>query len=67
MATIKEFYRIPAPYSVTDEVVVYGEPEMGSYEWRIEAEGKVKKDTVDHGYGCAEIALRDALVDASSD
>lgn len=68
MATeaIKEVYRIPAPYSMTDDIVVYGEPDMGWYEWRIESDGKVTTDTKDKGYGCAEIALRDALIATSN-
>lgn len=60
-----ELYRLPAPYSMTEEIVVYGEPENGWYEWRVEAAGKVLKDTKDQGYACAEIALRDALIDMS--
>ncbi|MFN4266372.1 MAG: hypothetical protein ACK4F8_11580 [Aquabacterium sp.] len=63
---IKEMYRIPAPYSTTSEIVVYGEPDMGCYEWRIETNGKITRDTKDKGYGCAEIALRDALVATSN-
>jgi hypothetical protein len=67
MPGFKEIYRIPAPYSMTEEIVVYGEPDMGWYEWRVEVDGKVTRDTKDRGYGCAEIALRDGLVDMSAD
>ncbi|MDE1999802.1 MAG: hypothetical protein KGI52_12865 [Burkholderiales bacterium] len=63
---IVEIYRIPAPYSQGEtQIVVYGEPDMGWYEWRVETIGKVMRDTKDKGYGCAEIALRDALVATS--
>ena len=62
----KEVYRIGAPYSASAEIVVYGDPEIASYAWRIETLGKVTKDSERKAYGCAEIALRDALI-ASSD
>lgn len=59
---VRTLYRIPVPYAMGDSfVVVYGDPEMAWYEWRIETAGKVTKDTKEQGYGSPEIALRDAL------
>lgn len=58
-------YRIPTPYS-GDTIEVYGEPDMGWYEWRvIDAAGKTLRDTQNAGYGSPEIALRDALIAVS--
>lgn len=42
-------------------IEVYGEPDMGWYEWRILERGAVIHDTRDAGYGSPAIALRDAL------
>lgn len=57
-----ELYRIPTPYATNNSfVVVYGDPEMGWYEWRIETNTAITKDTKEQGYGSPEIALRDAL------
>lgn len=57
------FYRVPCPYSPDQEVVVYGEPDMGAYEWRHEGpSGVILHDTKTAGYGSAEVALRDALI-----
>lgn len=74
----KVVYSVPVPYAVRDEVIeVYGDPEMGWYEWRVVWRGRVigtlrvmdsvLHDTRDTGYGCAEIALRDALVHVTRD
>lgn len=60
-------YQIPAPYSTGDVVEVYGQPDMGWYEWRLVSHGRVLKDSRDMAYGVAEIALRDALVFCSGD
>jgi hypothetical protein len=38
---------------------------MGSYEWRVIVGAHVTSDTKNAGYGCAEIALRDALIATS--
>ncbi len=56
------FYRVTAPYS-EDTIEVYGEPDMGWYEWRlVTPKQEVIRDTKNQGYGCAEIAQRDALI-----
>lgn len=55
-------YKIPAPYTARNEMIeVYGEPNMGWYEWRVVEDGLVLRDTKNKLYDCAEIALRDAL------
>lgn len=68
---ITTFYSIPAPYAMGDTMIeVYGDGDMGWYEWRVLAGGEVQQDTGTEGsthirgrqYGSAEIALRDALV-----
>lgn len=60
-------YKIPTPYGMgeRDRIEVYGEADMGSYEWRVVVDGRVTRDTKTEGYGCAEIALRDALIATS--
>lgn len=67
-------YRVPTPYSMGDAMIeVYGDPEMGWYEWRILEHGRITQDTGQEGtafcpgrqYGIAVIALRDALIEAS--
>lgn len=61
---MKTIYSIPHPY--TDrQIEVYGEPEMGWYEWRFIVDGRVEIDSRDAGYGIPEIALRDALIEAT--
>lgn len=61
--TTTTLYKIPAPYSMGDTMIeVYGDGEMGWYEWRVIEGGKVLRDTKDQGYGSPEIALRDALI-----
>ncbi len=63
----KTIYCIPVPYSSDALIEVYGEPEMGAYEWRIVSlDGAILKDSKNAGYGCAEIALRDALNSGSN-
>lgn len=60
---MKTIHSIPVPFSMGDAMIeVYGEPDMGAYEWRVVASGKVERDTKNQGYGNAEIALRDALI-----
>ncbi|NPT42130.1 hypothetical protein GNZ12_12540 [Paraburkholderia sp. 1N] len=57
-------YRVPVPYG-EDTIEVYGEMDMGWYEWRVVTPtGVTRRDTKNRGYGCAEIALRDALTEA---
>lgn len=63
---VQTIYSIPAPFSMGDRTIeVYGDPDMGWYEWRIVAGGRIERDTKEQGYGSAEIALRDALVEAT--
>jgi hypothetical protein len=64
---MKIIYSIPTPYSLDKMIVVYGDAENASYEYRVEAAGTVLHDTKDACYGCAEIALRDALNDVTRD
>ena len=62
----KIIYAIPAPYSMGDRMIqVYGDSDMGWYEWRVVAGGRIERDTKEQGYGSAEIALRDALVEVT--
>lgn len=64
---VKTLYRLPAPYRASS-IEVYGDPENAWYEWRIVGiDGMIEYDTESQQYGCAEIALRDALVYASAD
>jgi len=47
------FYRVAAPYS-EDSIEVYGEPDMGWYEWRVVTpKHDVVRDSKNQGYGCA--------------
>jgi hypothetical protein len=65
MTGIVVVYRVPVPYTLEDLYVeVYGEPDMGAYEWRVvSGDGqRVLRDTRSLGYGSGESALRDALV-----
>jgi hypothetical protein len=68
---ITVIYRINYPYSPTARIEVYGEGDMGWYEWRVLDKGAVLRDTGRDnngsgiGYGSPEIALRDALNDAA--
>lgn len=69
---MKTIYTIPAPDSL-GAIEVYGEPENAWYEWRIIDGGRTVRDTGTEGhgafqgrqYGQPEIALRDALMEAS--
>ena len=58
--TIEVIHRIDRPFS-DGTIEVYGEPDMGWYEWRILERGEVLHDTRAAGYGSASLALRDAL------
>jgi hypothetical protein len=70
---VRTIYAIPAPDSMRATIEVYGDQDMGWYEWRILDAGRVVYDTGTEGnshcwgrqYGQAEIALRDALIYAS--
>ncbi|WP_163650741.1 hypothetical protein [Modicisalibacter sp. 'Wilcox'] len=58
-------YAIDRPFA-DGTVEVYGEPDMGWYEWRIIERGDIIHDSGKHGtsgmqYGSPAIALRDAL------
>lgn len=58
-------FRVRVPYG-EDTIEVYGEPDMGWYEWRVVTPtGTTLRDTKSYGYGSAEVALRDALVEVS--
>lgn len=58
-------YSVRVPYG-DDTIEVYGEPDMGWYEWRVVTPtSAVVRDTKNQGYGSAEIALRDALIATS--
>jgi hypothetical protein len=61
-------YRVRVPFSLADdEIEVYGDAEMGWYEWRVvTGAGATVRDSRNAGYGCAEIALRDALVELTA-
>ncbi len=63
--TIETIHRIDRPFA-DGTIEVYGEPDMGWYEWRIVERGAVIQDTGRHGsygmqYGSAGIALRPEL------
>lgn len=61
-------YEIPAPDSMDRVIKIYGDGEMGWYEYRVlDGTGRVLVDTGTEGsygrqYGQAEVALRDALM-----
>lgn len=60
----KEFYNIQQPYSL-GRVIVYGDGEMGWYDYVLtDSEGCTESRT-NMQYGSPEIALRDALIEAS--
>ncbi|MAS53780.1 MAG: hypothetical protein CMJ44_03975 [Pimelobacter sp.] len=66
-------YRIAHPYTTGAQIEVYGETDMGWYEWRVIESGAVRRDTGREnsgqgmGYGIPEIALRDALIEETRD
>lgn len=63
MTTTTLIHTIQHPYDWNAIIEVYGNPDMGWYEWRIiNVEGTILKDTKNQGYGQAAIALRDALI-----
>jgi len=63
--TIEVIYRIDRPFA--DGVIeVYGEPDMGWYEWRILSRGEILADSGKVGtygmqYGSPAVALRDGI------
>lgn len=61
----EEIYNIQQPYS-DGRVIVYGEREMGWYDYVIVDSSGCTESRSDKGYGAAEIALRDALIQASA-
>ena len=63
--TIETLHRIDRPFA-EGTIEVYGEPDMGWYEWRIVSRGEVLEDSGKRGsygqqYGSAAVALRDAI------
>ena len=63
----KTIYCVPVPYASDALIEVYGDPEIGTYEWRIVSlDGAILSSGKDVGYDCAEIALRDALNSGSN-
>lgn len=59
------FYKIPAPYSMDGFIEVWGDLDMGWYEWRWSDGQRIVKESDAQQYGSAEIALRDALIAAT--
>lgn len=58
------YYDIQQPYT-NGRIIVYGQGEMAWYDYvLIDSEGLTESRS-DVGYGSAEIALRDALIEAS--
>lgn len=65
MSDLTTIYRIPAPYSMDGFIEVWGDTDMGWYEWRWCDGQRIVKESDAQQYGSAEIALRDALIAAS--
>lgn len=61
----EEFYNIQQPYT-EGRIIVYGERDMGWYDYVIVDSSGATESRSDKGYGSAEIALRDALIEASA-
>lgn len=62
----REFYNIEQPYS-NGRVIVYGDTDMAWYDYvLVDAEGCVESRS-DRAYGGPELALRDALIEASKE
>nr|WP_163503970.1 hypothetical protein [Halomonas socia] len=57
---IDVIHRIDRPFAV-GVIEIYGDPNMGWWEWRMLERGAVIHDTKEAGYGSPGIALRDAL------
>lgn len=60
-----EFYNIQQPYS-NGRIIVYGEIDMGWFDYVLVDSSGLTESRSDKGYGSAEIALRDALIEASA-
>ena len=60
-----EFYNIQQPYT-EGRIIVYGERDMGWYDYAIVDSSGLTESRTDKGYGSPEIALRDALIEASA-
>lgn len=66
-------YCVPVPFSIYHESIeVYGRPDGGWFEWRKVYVDPCKGartmyDSKNKNYTCAEIALRDALVEVTKD
>lgn len=60
-----EFYNIQQPYT-EGRIIVYGERDMGWYDYVIVDSSGLTESRTDKGYGSPEIALRDALIEASA-
>lgn len=60
-----EFYNIQQPYS-SGRIIVYGEIDMGWFDYVLVDSSGLTESRSDKGYGSAEIALRDALIEASA-
>lgn len=60
-----EIYNIQQPYK-DGRIIVYGERDMGWYEYALVDSNGCTESRTDKGYGSAEIALRDALIEASA-
>lgn len=61
-----EIHNIPKPYTF-GRVIVYGDPEMGWYDYVITDSSGCTESRSNMQYGSAEIALRDALIEATRD
>lgn len=60
----REFYNIAQPYT-NGRVIVYGDWEMGWYDYVLIDSAGLTETRTNVQYGSAEIALRDALIKAS--
>jgi hypothetical protein len=60
MMTIDILHHIDRVFA-DDTIEVYGEPDMGWYEWRILSRGEIVEDSGNAGYRSPTLALRDAL------
>ena len=60
-----EFYNIQQPYT-EGRIIVYGERDMGWYDYVIVDSRGCTESRSGKCYGAAEIALRDALIEVSA-
>lgn len=61
----EQFYNIQQPYT-EGRIIVYGERDMGWYDYVIVDSNGLTQSRSDKGYGSPEIALRDGLIEASA-